>query len=114
MPKTAFRQGDIVLIPYPYDDLSSAKKRPVVLISKDEINIDSFIVAKITSVARDDYFSFHLADPDLTIALPKPSEVRTNQLFTAHKSLIIKKFSHLKQTALVHLTEQIKANITVP
>lgn len=49
MAKPHFQQGDVVLIPYPYTDLSSVKRRPVVIISKDSINKDFFIVAKITS-----------------------------------------------------------------
>ena len=102
-----------MLIPYPYDDLTSTKKRPVVIISRDSANLDSFIVAKITSVVRGDSFSFSLADADLTLSLPKPSEVRTHQLFTAHKTLVVKKLSTLKQPALRRLTDQIKMHISV-
>jgi mRNA interferase MazF len=60
MAKASYQQGDIVLIPYSYTDLSSVKRRPVVIISKDSINKDFFIVAKITSVLRSDELSFSL------------------------------------------------------
>ncbi len=39
-----YNQGFIVLIPYPYTDLSNTKKRPVVIISKDSINKENYIV----------------------------------------------------------------------
>lgn len=114
MTKTTYRQGDIVLIPYPYDDLSSVKKRPVIILSKDEINRDSFIVVKVTSVVRRDEFSFLLIDEELSLALPKPSEVRTHQLFSAHKTLIIKKISSLNLHALSRLSNRVQEHIRVP
>lgn len=114
MAKSSFKQGDIVLIPYPYTDLSSVKKRPVIILSRDTINRDSYIVAKITSVLRSDGFSFQIQNTDLDNPIPKQSEVRTNEIFTAHKSLIIKKFCTMKRIALIALTERVKDHITVP
>ncbi|MEA3397813.1 MAG: type II toxin-antitoxin system PemK/MazF family toxin [Chloroflexota bacterium] len=31
----AFQRGDVVLIPFPYTDLSASKTRPVVVVSSD-------------------------------------------------------------------------------
>jgi mRNA interferase MazF len=42
-----YNQGDIVLLPYPYTDLSNTKQRPAVIISKDSVNKQNCIVAKI-------------------------------------------------------------------
>jgi mRNA interferase MazF len=108
-----FNQGDIVLLPYPYTDLSRSKRRPVVIISKDSINRQNFIVAKITSVIRNDELSFTINQNETDIKLRKNSEVRTNELFTVHHSLIIKKITHFKKNALQRLTTQIKENISV-
>ena len=113
MSKTNYQQGDIVLIPYPYDDLSATKKRPVVIVSKNSLNCDAFIVAKITSVLRGDAESFPLENISLDVPMSRPSEVRINQLFTAHKSLVIKKLSHLETLALGQLSEKIKTNFEV-
>jgi mRNA interferase MazF len=41
--------GDIVLIPFPYSDLSSTKKRPVVVITAPD-RFGDFIAAGVTSV----------------------------------------------------------------
>lgn len=60
-----YKQGDIIFIPYPYTDLSNYKQRPAVIISKDSTNIQSYIVAKITSVIRNDQFSFIIEHGDI-------------------------------------------------
>lgn len=95
-----YRQGDILLIPYPYTDLSDSKQRPVVVISKDSINDSILIVAKITSVIRNDDLSFFI-DENATLAqMPKDSEVRTNELFTVHVSIIRRKLNEFKPLIL--------------
>jgi mRNA interferase MazF len=113
MAKPAFRQGDIVLLPFPYTDLSSSKKRPAVILSKDSVNKNCFIVAAITSVIRNDLFSFSLSPAEMTTPLPKPSEARTNLIFSAHPSLILKTVSSLKRPALLRLTNLVKENLEV-
>ena len=35
----AFRRGDVVLIPFPYTDLSAAKTRPAVLVSSEAYHL---------------------------------------------------------------------------
>ena len=45
-----YKQGEIVLIPVPFSDLSSTKRRPVMILSNSEYNklTDDIIVAAIT------------------------------------------------------------------
>jgi mRNA interferase MazF len=108
-----YNQGDIILIPYPFTDLSKTKQRPAVIISKDIANSQHYIVAKITSVIRGDKFSFPIAANDIDRELKYESEVRTNELFTVSQSIIIKKFAAFKRAPLQQLTGMIKDNITV-
>ena len=48
---TVYRQGDIVLVRFPFTDLSSSKKRPALLISPDSFNRlnQDLILVAITS-----------------------------------------------------------------
>jgi mRNA interferase MazF len=108
-----YKQGDIVLIPYPYTDLSNAKQRPAVIISNDAANKQNYIVAKITSVIRNDWFSFSISNTHIDRELNRESEVRTNELFTVSPTIIIKKFGSFRKESLKQLTEIIKENITV-
>ncbi len=109
-----YKQGDILLIPYPFTDLSDTKKGPVVVISKDAINRENLIVAKITSVIRDDEFSYLIENNASESPMPKASEVRTNELFTVHHSIIIRKLSAFRSLALRQLLGRIMANTSPP
>ncbi len=106
-----YRQGDIVLIPYPYTDLTEIKQRPVVIISKNNLNRPNYIVAKITSVIRNDQFSFSIHNRDLNGTIPKTSEVRTNEIFTVHEDIIIKKYTSFKPSPLGSLLSKLCSNI---
>lgn len=106
-------QGDIILLPYPYTDLSKTKQRPAVIISNGAVNKQNYIVAKITSVIRGDKFSFPIAQSHIDRELKYESEVRTNELFTVSPTIIIKKFASFKKEPLKRLTEKIKGHLTV-
>lgn len=108
-----YKQGDIVLVPYPYTDLSSYKKRPVVIISKDSINGQDYVVAKISSVIKNDHLSCFINPTDTHIKLHFPSEVRTNNLLTIHTSLILKCITSFKKEPLAKIIECIRENIIV-
>lgn len=107
-----YKQGDIIFIPFPFTDLSNKKQRPAVIVSKDSINYPNYIVAKITSVIRNDKFSFKINSFDIDRELVKESEVRINEIFTVHESIIIKKFSSFKKEPLKILLEKIKENFS--
>jgi mRNA-degrading endonuclease toxin of MazEF toxin-antitoxin module len=84
------------------------KKRPVVVVSKSSKN-ENIIVAKITSVIRNDKNSFDLTTATIN-NLPKKSEVRTNELFTVSKHIVIRKLTAIKTNELNSLVEEICLN----
>ena len=52
MPSTTrFRRGDIVLVPFPFTDLTSSKRRPALVVSPDSFNqaMQDVVLAAITS-----------------------------------------------------------------
>ena len=60
-------QGEIVLIPIPFTDLSSQKRRPVIVISNSAYHLktrDMVVVAMTSNPAQADY-SFIIDSPDL-------------------------------------------------
>ncbi len=85
MPKA----GDIVLISFPFTDLSTAKRRPALLLTNPDRDGD-FIAAAVTSKAGHD--ASVALDPALVIngSLPKASWVRADKLFTFQRSVVQK------------------------
>lgn len=59
----AYQTGDIVLVPFPFTDLSAARVRPALLVSSTEYNrSDDVIVAMITSQQQTGVMDTRLQD----------------------------------------------------
>ena len=79
--------GAIVLTDFPFTDLTSAKRRPALVISTDNERRTDVIVAYITSVARRDPDAVAI-EPTLENGLKVPSMVRFDKVATIHKDII--------------------------
>jgi mRNA-degrading endonuclease toxin of MazEF toxin-antitoxin module len=111
-----YKQGDIVLVRYPFsDDPAQTKVRPAVVISNENSNrLDSdVLIAQITSAIRLTPFSFPLTHVDVTVPLPKPSEVRCNKVATARNNIILQKISAIKPEKLPSLIATVYDAIRV-
>ena len=105
-------KGDVVVIPFPFSDLSASKRRPAVVV--ENLTGDDHIIAQITSVDRTDNYSIPLEIKDFKNGkLPHNSMIRPNKLFTADKSLISykagsindKKLKEIEKTLIKIFTE---------
>ena len=88
-------QGDIVLIPVPFTDLSSQKRRPVIVLSNDAHNRVSadIVVVAMTSRQAVGANSFQIDSSDLIQgALNHPGTVRVDKIYTLAKAIVVKRF----------------------
>lgn len=107
-----YKQGDIVVIRYPFSDAPTAEKlRPALIVSNATSNqLDrDFLVCPITSTIRDTPFSYILTGADSVTNLPKKSEIRCNKIVTVRDKLISDKFSELHQQVLPHVIQKVKS-----
>lgn len=94
-----FVRGDVVVIPFPFSDLSSSKRRPALVLAGLKGN--DIILCQITSKeVKDDY-----AIPLLTIDfqegnLNQDSNIRPNRLFTADERIVIYKFGAINNNKI--------------
>jgi mRNA interferase MazF len=98
-----FKQGDIVLIPVPYSDLTNKKQRPVLDISNDNYNkmIEDLVVVAITSQLKDLDYSVIIESKDLNEGeLRVTSAIRADKVYTLSKDIVRKKFGEVNSEVL--------------
>lgn len=109
---TVFRRGDVVLVAFPFTDLSTTKMRPALVISSDSYNHSSLdiVVAAITShIPKKVPTTDILLSPDdqREAGLPKRSLVRLGKVVTLDQRLIRKKLGQLANPTLGYLTTEL-------
>ena len=94
-----FVKGNIVVIPFPFSDLSDSKKRPALVLA--DLSGDDIILCQITSQKTKDQYAIPIKEQDFSLGkLTVPSNIRPNRIFTADKNIIIKKVASLNETAV--------------
>jgi mRNA interferase MazF len=90
--------GDILLIPFPYTDLTTSKRRPV-LVLRHADSFGDFLAAAITSQpGHEDALPLYQGDFQEGI-LPKPSYLRTTKLYTLNRRIAASRFGRLTPSA---------------
>ena len=95
-----FKFGDIVLVPFPFTDLSSAKLRPALVVSKDGGIGDDVIVCFITSNLTKKVAHQLVLESNNHTGLKVQSAVRFHRIATLRKSIIVGKLGYVDQTLL--------------
>ena len=92
-------QRTICLIPIPFSELSSIKRRPVLIISNTNYNYvtDNILVMAITSNIDFKKYTVSLTNNDMdTGNLLKDSLVRIDKIYSINKLLVIKEFGKIR------------------
>jgi mRNA interferase MazF len=83
-----FVKGDVVVLNFPFSDLSGSKRRPAFVVSNLDGN--DVILCQITSRAKVDRYSLNIENTDYTDGkLSVESVVRPNKIFTADENIIL-------------------------
>lgn len=92
-----FVKGDVVVVPFPFSDLSNTKRRPALVVAT--LEGDDLILCQITSQqGRSDRYAIPLQNDDFMVGdLDKPSLIRPNFLFTADHNIILYKAGRIKK-----------------
>jgi mRNA interferase MazF len=84
---SSFQKGSIVVLPFPFSDLTATKKRPALVIV--DLEGDDLILCQITSSNQQDTYAISLDQSDLKKGTLKiDSLIRTNKIFTATSDII--------------------------
>ena len=107
-----FVKGDLVVVPFPFSNLSGSKKRPALVLA-DLIGED-IILYQIISQGIKDQHAVVLPESEIIRGrLKKESNIRPNRIFTAEKSIISYKIGGISESKfkevrnkIVHLLDQ--------
>jgi len=101
-----FVKGDIVVIPFPFSDMSASKKRPALVVAP--LDGDDVVLCQITSQARTDRYSISLFHSDFSNGnLPSESSIRPNRLFTADSNIVLRKAGTVNTGKLSQVIKKI-------
>ncbi len=96
-----YNQGEIVLVPFPFTDLSDFRQRPVLVLSKSQDNkiSDDLVTCGITSNLKNAKYSILIDNKDLEEgSIPKKSRIKVNKLFTLEKRIIRKSVGRINKS----------------
>jgi mRNA interferase MazF len=108
-----YKRGEIVLIPVPFSDLTSVKRRPVLVISNmshNGTNTDMIVVA-ITSNLQQNGIVIETNDL-LAGKLPKKSLIRYDKIYTLEQRIVIKQLGIVSENVLKNVIIALNTLIT--
>jgi len=94
-----FVKGDVVVVPFPFSDLTLAKRRPALVIAV--LEGDDLILCQITSQTVKDKYSISINDDDFQEGgLRQTSNIKPNRIFTADNHIVLYRVGSLKKGKL--------------
>lgn len=103
-------RGNIVLVPVPFTDLTSHRRRPLVVVSNDAYQsaTQDFVCVAMTSNLKVEPYSFEITSADLADgALNRPGRVRADKVFTLAQAIIVARFGRVNQQTLDRIRQEV-------
>ncbi len=101
-----FVKGDVVVLPFPYTDLSTTKKRPALIVAT--LKGENIILAQITTKQRDDEDMLTLKKADFASGILKvDSYIMSSILFTAESSTVSYKAGKIKISKIKEVQDKL-------
>ena len=106
-----YQRGDVVLVPFPFTDLTSVKTRPAVVVSVGDFQAATgdFTVAMVTSVPHNTPFDYALRDWQAANLLVR-SWVRAKLATLSHR-LVRYRPGHLTDRDLAEVERRIRRSL---
>ncbi len=112
MGPEAYAKGTVVLVPFPFTDLSGRKRRPALVVSPDGFDDEDLVLCAITSgvpATPSSAWDVTIEAQDMADeALPKRSVVKVGKLFTMHEKLIAARYGAVKERKLREVLDGLR------
>lgn len=101
-----FVKGDVIVLPFPFSDLSASKRRPAVVVAGGEYG--DVILCQITSKPKKGAETVELKDKDFQEGRLKiTSYVRPRKIFTADLGLILYRAGNIRKEKIKEVEDTI-------
>jgi mRNA interferase MazF len=101
-----FIVGDVVIVPFPFSDLTQTKRRPALVVAG--LSGEDLILCQITSQSVADEYAVSISAEDFSAGgLNQNSNVRPNRIFTASQSIIAYKAGEILPSKLAEVIDKI-------
>jgi mRNA interferase MazF len=103
-------QREIVLIPVPFTDLTSVKRRPVLILSSSTYNTanNDVVVAAITSNLEQGTYGCLIDAEDMERGqLPRRSKIRADKIYTLDKSIVVRRFGQIRSETFAQVIQEV-------
>jgi len=102
----SYSKNDIILVRYPFSDLSSSKVRPAVVVNAPHVSQDIFIVpltSRTTSLLAGEFMLSNWAAAGLNVE----TAVKRG-LYTVHQSLVVASLGKLTNSDIEQLEQSLR------
>lgn len=99
------KKGDLILVPFPFTNLSASKKRPALILRANDLDIT---VAFITSKVKWQESGDVILSPSIENGLKKPSLIRLSKLATLDRTLAIGKLGSIDDLTITKVNKSLK------
>jgi mRNA interferase MazF len=103
-------RGDLLLVPFPFTDLSATKRRPVLALTAPD-SYGDFIALPVTSRPQTEHGLAITAADLASGVLPAASWIRTNRIVTLNVSLVVKTVGRVSERIVTAAAAQVCAYI---
>lgn len=107
------QQGDLVLVPFPYSDLSALKTRPALVLSNSSLGGEDCILCGVTS-QKGRVVQVSLKNVDLLDgSLPVDSYIRADKIISLKKEIIRRVVAHISKQKQREVFKRVSALLHV-
>jgi mRNA interferase MazF len=94
-----FVKGDVVVLSFPFSDLSDYKRRPALVLA--DAGGNALLLCQITSQTIRDRYAVRLEPADFDSgSLAKSSFIRPNRIFSADEQIVVYRAGHVKKATI--------------
>lgn len=107
-----FNRGEVVLVPFPFTDLSTQKQRPALVISSKDFNdasSDAILLAITSQIPRESQPSDYQLSPEeqRKAGLPRPYLVKAGKVVTLSQALVRKTVGRVPEETVDRIVKKL-------